>query len=416
MLDPNAFKVLPKDLPPPTTVQASSMRWRNSAFSTDGVRLSAGADDRARESHPPIAKTPRMGLDAVSRDRFEHIGNIETLLASRRSVACMSENLETDASDPGYHIHAVTGEVLRQREWTAHLSHFDRGNKIFEAAELGLDSPRVPGSQNIERPLSTAAGCVHGCNEPLNPKLCPDNRTRIVDTSPFPFRAFCSIAMPTASNSPHFGSGCFIGPKHVLTAAHNLYMCIGSQCGWTGGPAQVTDGNGITRTAMWYWLPSAWIEGPPGTALGRRKVDYALITLWEHGSYSAGCFSYSDSSYGQLKKLHTSGFPSPTMLCKTAPVPTEGCAPYGNCDGRLYSGVMRVTKVRHNWFGGDCNCQAGQSGSPLYQMINGIPNVYGVLSQSDGHYTVAKRLRASSVANLKAAIAAHPHSYWGTSC
>ena len=54
------------------------------------------------------------------------------------------------------------------------------------------------------------------------------------------------------------------------------------------------------------------------------------------------------------------------------------------------------------WFGGD--------------FVAGVPRIYGVWSKGNGQIVKAKRLRSSSVAVLKVAIADFPHTYWGTGC
>ncbi|TCC63303.1 trypsin-like serine protease [Kribbella pittospori] len=56
----------------------------------------------------------------------------------------------------------------------------------------------------------------------------PDERVRIRDTLQVPFRWVCSLDV-TRGSTLFRGSGLLVGPRHVLTAAHNIYNARGER-------------------------------------------------------------------------------------------------------------------------------------------------------------------------------------------
>src|SRR5690606_31347750 len=50
-----------------------------------------------------------------------------------------------------------------------------------------------------------------------------DRRTRVADTTKYPYRAIGWLEMTFPNGDTYTGTGTLIGAYHVLTAAHNLY-------------------------------------------------------------------------------------------------------------------------------------------------------------------------------------------------
>lgn len=104
----------------------------------------------------------------------------------------------------------------------------------------------------------------------------PDERVRIRDTSSVPFRWVCSLDVTRGSTLSR-GSGLLIGPRHVLTAAHNIYDTRGA------GPDSVYVAparNGADHPfgrikAVAYTTSSRYLTQPTAGS----RFDFALVTL-----------------------------------------------------------------------------------------------------------------------------------------
>ncbi len=373
-----------------------------------------------------VIRAAEKGLEELDFSRFESLGqaprrrrsatspsrerNTLELVEARYEEACAQND-----DDVGVFVHAASGEAFRLRANVTPKrtrSMCDVAGGPGSGGERGLRPMPSPRSRAVQN-ASTQGYSVFppSCPAILN-HISPDYRVHVNDTKGYPARAFVSF-----KGGGYYGSGCFVGPKHVLCAAHSVFDCIGDSCGWRETPPPfVTDGLGISRQVVWYWIPQAWFYGDTNNI----NIDYALMILREHGNYSAGCFAISDNSNSDLAALLGYGRPSPAVLCGKSnhPVPffEEECEPYGFCGGDLYGTAMNVWKKRKYWFQGDAQTQAGMSGMPWFKMINGVPRVYGVHSRGNGTVAVAKRLRSSSVSALKSVMAEFPHSYWGLSC
>lgn len=108
-----------------------------------------------------------------------------------------------------------------------------------------------------------------------------DDRVRIRDTTQVPFRWVCSLDIMRGSTLSR-GSGLLIGPRQVLTAAHNIYDRSGNRpdsvhVAPARNRADLPFGR-IRATA--FTTTSRYLERPiPGT-----RFDIALVTLEQDAS------------------------------------------------------------------------------------------------------------------------------------
>ena len=106
--------------------------------------------------------------------------------------------------------------------------------------------------------------------------LLPDGRVRVNPTTQVPYRWVCSLDVTRGSTS-YRGSGLLVGPRQVLTAAHNVYDAEGNRPdSLVVVPARNVGEQPFGRfEAVAFTTSSRYITNPtPGT-----RFDVALVTL-----------------------------------------------------------------------------------------------------------------------------------------
>ena len=133
----------------------------------------------------------------------------------------------------------------------------------------------------------------------------PDTRALVKDTTTIPHRFICRLLVSTLDRMKRaghqWGTGFLIGPKHILTAAHNIIATDGN----TAGPERLTTteikivpgcNHGLTNPLNWTpfgtlsvivpdcRVPMDYLAGfnRPGFPNDlHRQFDFGLITLGE---------------------------------------------------------------------------------------------------------------------------------------
>lgn len=111
--------------------------------------------------------------------------------------------------------------------------------------------------------------------------LEPDERVRVNPTTQVPYRWVCSLDV-TRAGTRFRGSGLLIGPRQVLTAAHNVYDAEGNRPDSLHVvPARSVDEQPFGRfEAVAFTTTSRYISSPqPGN-----RFDLALVTLGDDAS------------------------------------------------------------------------------------------------------------------------------------
>jgi V8-like Glu-specific endopeptidase len=235
-----------------------------------------------------------------------------------------------------------------------------------------------------------------------------DSRARVEDTTLVPFRWICALDVTFDKPWPTDwtagtgrGSGLLVGPRQVLTAAHNIYPR-----GGTRGPQSVyvapgrndrDEPFGRVKATAWSVVGSAF-----GTTMIDPRYDFAVVTLDSdvaHRTYKAlgnrqlGYWGSATLGQGTKMKALDIGFLNgkhvavtgyPGDRCRDQPYdPSSRTCAQADQGSTQWSGIGTVRTLPNSThvFLHTADTYGGQSGSPVWMKFrNGQRWVVGVHS------------------------------------
>jgi V8-like Glu-specific endopeptidase len=185
-----------------------------------------------------------------------------------------------------------------------------------------------------------------------------DARTRVTQTTQFPYRAIASLEITAADGSQWVGTGWFIGPRTVITAGHCVFVHspqIPGANGWVRSIRVIPGRDGASRPfgfvdATKFRSVAGW------TQRADPEFDYAAIILppgSDLGERVGQFFETAALSDLELK----------TMFLNVAGYPGDK---RGAEAGTLWIDAKRTASVTANKVYYDLDTMGGQSGAPVF--------------------------------------------------
>jgi V8-like Glu-specific endopeptidase len=253
----------------------------------------------------------------------------------------------------------------------------DQGAAAPAAGELagwpGDPNPGVsPVAQEIlYRPGLAAEADVKAAQ--LESVIGVDNRTRIFDTGMTPWRMICAIRARWGS-SIMLGTGCFIGPRTVLTAGH---VVLPRKPGTRPESIEVIPGlSGEKRPYESFFAQRISVH-PYWNGPFLPRFDVAVIHLDQDVGQRVGWFGLGARQRDQLVGCwaHITGYPG-EMKETAAPgaIPLQAC--------QLWHHAAPVERIENERIFYKADTTEGQSGAPIYVLADAqkisTPVVIGV--------------------------------------
>ncbi|HQS84112.1 MAG: hypothetical protein B7Y25_04220 [Alphaproteobacteria bacterium 16-39-46] len=252
------------------------------------------------------------------------------------------------------------GERVIEHGWIYNTTEDDDG---YEGSSAGRSSIRPMPVQDIDikevrsyfslltsvlsTPLSFAASLFTGVHS--------DRRTRVLETESFPWCVCGQLSMSFLDDSGsvthiYLGSGALVGPRHVLTAAHNLWMPELQKD--SSGPRYITFHPGRNEERdPWrsrgekYVIHSDFIK--QNTDEEKQASNLALIKIDKPLGERFGFLDLSFVQPGDLTTINITGYP-------------------GEKNGQMYTMAGELKGVNGGQLFYDVDTSAGQSGSPVW--------------------------------------------------
>ncbi len=202
-------------------------------------------------------------------------------------------------------------------------------------------------------------------NKDIETVFPPDDRTKVTDTTIYPWTSICKIYITADDDTNWVGSGVIIDEFHVLTAGHNVYLH--DHGGWAK-EVKVVPGKDDTYEpyghaySTYMQSYSGWIDSQ------MVEHDWAVVTLDRNIGYYTGWMGIitrdsSDPIY--TGDLNTAGYPGDLSQGEEM-YKTTGVGDYADEYNHYY------------WL----DSMGGQSGSPVWWLDGNDPYILSVNAYS----------------------------------
>ena len=248
------------------------------------------------------------------------------------------------------------------------------------------ESEAVESDEDLEAEMEAAA-------EQLEVIIGTDDRTRIRNTTDIPWRRICHLTIRARNGSQYVGTGFMIGKRTVITAGHCVY--IHSAGGWPSYIDVAPGRNGGLRPygsvrAVTFRSVTGWVSN------SSRDYDYGAIILPANTPapiQALGGFGFGHWNDASLlnRMVNLSGYPGDGG--KLGPERETGSQ---------WWMARAIKSVSARSFAYDIDTVGGQSGSPVWTVINGQRIALGIHTNGYVGGNSATRITQPVFENLKA--------------
>jgi glutamyl endopeptidase len=186
-------------------------------------------------------------------------------------------------------------------------------------------------------------------------------QTEVNDTTLYPWRANAALNITVPGKSDAFsGTGWFVGPYAVITAAHAVYPReAGIYTGWASRIEVIPGLNGIANPPPFGSFSSSLFYCPDGwQSDGDLRLDYGVVLLNQGIGSQLGAFGYATYADNDLLSAvaNLAGYP--------LDAPTGISAP-----GTQWYAAGNVVNIDESFIYYNLDTRAGESGSSVYRNI-----------------------------------------------
>lgn len=212
-----------------------------------------------------------------------------------------------------------------------------------------------------------------------------DDRIQVTNVTGYPWRAICSLAIRARDGSSWIGTAWFVGRRTLITAGHCVY--IKDRGGWVSSIDVMPGRNGATKpfgtcTATSFRSVAGW------TQRTLRSHDYAAIILPEDCPLGEqlGFFGIANLDDTELRQLtaNLSGYP--------------GDKP----PGTQWFHAREIAAVTQSFFNYEIDTAGGQSGAPVWRLMNGQRHAVGIHTNGSPAGNSATRINKVVFDNIMA--------------
>ncbi|MDF0584166.1 trypsin-like peptidase domain-containing protein [Bradyrhizobium yuanmingense] len=272
------------------------------------------------------------------------------------------------------------------------------GFNMFRAVTAGFGTKRVSGATIVASQPDggffseggqVQVGLGFPAAKPEN-VIGADNRTRVADTALTPWRCICHLEVEYERGPVGCGTGFFVGPQTIVTAAHVLVDRRSN--GWKNPRmavrVRVLPGRNGTLAPYGYvvsgkfQIPDVWTE-KTANQMQAATLDYAAIDLTDSecdvseqplgerlGFFGLKAYTAAEEAGVKLLFVNNAGYPM------------EADKPYGT----LWYNAGRISKWSPEFVEYMVDTEAGQSGSPIYLFDEKTKERYVVAIHTTGDF------------------------------